>query len=113
MYVGRIGGLLVQVMVFQAVMQLVSNFTGNRQPSVTSPQSPSSLPPDGIGRGPGGGAGVGGPIGEGDWPSGSPLMIPPNLNLHNYFPPDTPFVRYRERLDILLCSFFFLGLLLD
>lgn len=49
----------MQVMVFQAVMQLVSNFTGNRQPTGT-PQS-SSLP---VGDGPHGLGGGGGGIGS-------------------------------------------------
>ncbi|KFH00443.1 cleft lip and palate transmembrane protein 1 (clptm1) protein [Toxoplasma gondii VAND] len=74
-FLGRIGNLMMQVMLFQAVMQLVSNFTGSR-PSL-SPSAPTG--PDGAETGalPPSWAGM-----------------PGNVVLHNYFPPSTAFDVY-------------------
>ncbi|PFH35493.1 cleft lip and palate transmembrane protein 1 (clptm1) protein [Besnoitia besnoiti] len=76
-FLGRIGGLMMQVMMFQAVMQLVTSFTSSRQPLA---------PP----------AGPAGPDAFGDRPGVSPQWpnMPANLVLHNYFPPDTSFDVY-------------------
>ncbi|CBZ52256.1 hypothetical protein NCLIV_020430 [Neospora caninum Liverpool] len=76
-FLGRIGNMMMQIMLFQAVMQLVSNFTGNRQ----------GLAPPGAPTGPDGGA----------EPGGMPptwAALPGNVVLHNYFPPSTSFDVY-------------------